>query len=200
MELPSIKVLVASLYSRASSIIISAKELLADWFILNSSIYWIELKTSYESSRWPLENFLMKGCSISYLASGRLDGFICKHCFTKSLNYGDHCEGSFKDCTGLDLIMKMAMKGLICELGTCPYASSIDVIPSDQISVLYVYSLNLIISGLIQYGLPMWVRNLALVCIDEADTPKSASFALPFWSSRMLAALISRWIFFRACK
>lgn len=120
IELPSIKVLVASLYSRASSIIISANELFADWFILNSSIYWIELSTSSESRRCPREYFLMKGCSRSYLASGRFDGFICKHCFTKSLNSADHNEGSLRDWTGLDLIMKIAMKGLICELGTCP--------------------------------------------------------------------------------
>jgi hypothetical protein len=40
----------------------------------------------------------------------------------------------------------------------------------------------------------------ALVCRSCADTPKSASLAKPWLSSRMLPAFMSRWIFLFACR
>jgi hypothetical protein len=103
--------------------------------------------------------------------------------------------GYLKVWIGLSLSCHMAMRGLRCELGTTPSASSIAVTPSDQTSVLLVYSLCFITYGLIQYGEPTCDRWPALVYMLYADTPKSASFAMPSLLRRMLAALMSRWIF-----
>lgn len=66
------------------------------------------------------------------------------------------------------------------------------------------------ISGAIQKGVPITVFRLDRVVSSFADTPKSASFALPSFVRRTLPALMSyasglgstatRWIFLCACK
>lgn len=37
--------------------------------------------------------FLTKGCCSSCTAEGREDGFLCKHCLTKSLQSSERCSG-----------------------------------------------------------------------------------------------------------
>ena len=73
-------------------------------------------------------------------------------------------------------------------------ASSIAVMPSDQMSVLKSYEPSTIISGDIHIGEPMTVERLASVPEICAATPKSASFTLPASVSRMFPALTSRWM------
>ena len=75
---------------------------------------------------------------------------MLRHSFTKELNSGLHLEGYLRPCTGLSLSCHMAIRGLRLEFGTTPCASSIAVTPRDQMSVLLVYSLCFITSGLIQ--------------------------------------------------
>jgi hypothetical protein len=53
-------------------------------------------------------------------------------------------------------------------------------------------------SGRIQYGVPMTVRRLEMVELSCADTPKSASLAVPSSVSSTLPALRSRWISLRS--
>ena len=151
-----------------------------------------ECWTSYAIRLCPREQSLMKGWDNSSLAYGRWEGFILRHSLTKELKLLLHLLGYLKLCTGLSFNCHIAISGLRCELGTTPSASSIAVTPSDQMSVLYVYSLCFMTSGLIQYGEPTCERWPALVWTDSAETPKSASLAIPSLLSRILAAFMSR--------
>ena len=66
------------------------------------------------------------------------------------------------------------------ELGGSPSAISMAVMPRLQISVFLLYLDFEITSGLIQKGVPMTVSLLERVSVNSAETPKSASLALPY--------------------
>lgn len=55
-------------------------------------------------------------------------------------------------------------------------------------------------SGAIQSGVPAMLMVLAHVDAICRDTPKSASLGVPRASSRMFAALMSRWMMFLLCR
>ena len=69
------------------------------------------------------------------------------------------------------------------------------VMPSDQMSAFGRVPFSWIISGAIQYGVPITVFCLLIVDASWADTPKSASFTMPCSVSRIFPALMSRWMF-----
>eukprot|EP00962_Isochrysis_galbana_P019736 scaffold5748_cov124-Isochrysis_galbana.AAC.4 len=77
------------------------------------------------------------------------------------------------------------------------------VIPTPHTSTLTSYLPSSVpdcasVSGAIQWGVPIIVPRLDIVLYSCAATPKSASFTSPPRVSRMLAALISRWMVLRA--
>src|ERR1700737_3326237 len=87
--------------------------------------------------------------------------------------------------------------------GGSPCASSIAVIPNDQISALTSYPADCrITSGAIQYccqrdsdwhtGVPTKVFFLVMLDVSCPDTPKSASLTSPASGRSKLAAIISK--------
>lgn len=72
----------------------------------------------------------------SYSAVGLLSVSIVKHYLTKLLNLSDHFSGCVSPLGGLSLILYIATQAKFLEKGGLPSASSIQVIPTDHISVL----------------------------------------------------------------
>ena len=134
---------------------------------------------------------MIKGWLRRARASGLWAGLTLRQSFTNWLNYLLHLLASLNPWTGLSFNCHIAINGLRCEFGTTPSANSIAVTPNDQISVLFVYSLCFITSGLIQYGDPTCDLCPALVYILSALTPKSANLAIPSLLSKIFAAFIS---------
>ena len=84
-------------------------------------------------------------------------------------------------------------------MGGAISASSMATMPRDQMSQRLVYPSGPIfistamISGAIQYGVPINDLRLAMVLVSCAETPRSASLTTPASDSRMLPPLMSRW-------
>lgn len=114
----------------------------------------------------------------SSLADQRFSGSFCRHFVKKSLNSGDQLFG-FLSVGGSDLaILSRTLFELNSFRGGSVSASSMHVMPNDHMSVLLSYQTSLsisqaIISGLIQYGVPMNVFLSSALFRDFEETPKS---------------------------
>ena len=147
----------------------------------------------YEESLALPKNYLCSERSCCVVR--RFSGSFWRQEETKFLNSID--QSSCLDKVG-GAEFKITRRTLIAgnsEFGASPWASSIEVTPSDQISALKSYpsSLYSITSGAIQHGDPTKVYLLCptLTC---ALTPKSLKNMFPWRSINMLPALISLWI------
>ena len=129
----------------------------------------------------------------SSLAEGLFLASICKHCATKSRKAGDHCSPESVGGSALGISRSTRM-GCSSACGGSPITISSAEMPSDQMSAFVLYWSCRITSGAIQNGVPTKVQHLDMVAVIWPATPKSASFTSPVRESRMLAALISRWI------
>uniref|UniRef100_A0A182J0G7 Uncharacterized protein n=1 Tax=Anopheles atroparvus TaxID=41427 RepID=A0A182J0G7_ANOAO len=151
--------------------------------------------------------FLKNGCFSSSLAVGRFDGSFCRHSPISLRNVFPYAlywsfssapvsivGGSFWSVSISTFI------GGYLWYGAVPVAISIAVIPNDQMSALKSYPWSCsITSGAIQHGVPtnVWrtfCRDRSPPVASHALTPKSAICTVPSSPSRMLPALMSRWI------
>mmetsp|Transcript_10232 Transcript_10232/g.18653 ORF Transcript_10232/g.18653 Transcript_10232/m.18653 type:complete len:241 (-) Transcript_10232:300-1022(-) len=96
--------------------------------------------------------------------------------------------------------MTSTLSALKLEFGGFPYASSIAVMPKDQMSAFILYGLFCsMTSGAIQSGEPVKVAALVSPKLFFEAVPKSPTFT-PESERRTLAALMSRWILPSWCK
>mmetsp|Transcript_25284 Transcript_25284/g.83050 ORF Transcript_25284/g.83050 Transcript_25284/m.83050 type:complete len:370 (-) Transcript_25284:236-1345(-) len=144
----------------------------------------------------------MKRCRSSSFADGLWPGSLRRHIETKSLNDREKLPSS--NGGGFCGMCISACMGCICEYGGLPCASSMAVMPSDQMSAFSSCPPPCspwMTSGAIQKGVPVNVlRFMQRVCVSEADTPKSASPTSPSAVKSTFAALISRCIMCSPCK
>jgi len=79
----------------------------------------------------------MNGCLSRSDDDGRASGSFVRHLPTKSLNSGDHSDGLVSVGGGRDGMRKMMRMGCMLWYGGLPSASSMAVIPSDQMSAFW---------------------------------------------------------------
>lgn len=126
-------------------------------------------------------------------------GSTTRHFQTNRQKFSDQMDSFDRVVYGLSHILLIKAYYLYSVKGGSFSAISIAVIPMDQISVLVVYLLFIISSGLIQNGVPITLSLLAKVYSSYVDIPKSPSLILPESVSNMLPALMSQCIIHFEC-
>mmetsp|Transcript_2199 Transcript_2199/g.7705 ORF Transcript_2199/g.7705 Transcript_2199/m.7705 type:complete len:250 (-) Transcript_2199:618-1367(-) len=134
----------------------------------------------------------MKGCSSSCSADERRSGLVSRLLAKKWWKARLHLALSASLGASLMVMSSSARRGGSCSSGGSPSAISMAVMPRLHTSTAPSYSVPLMSSGAIQYGVPTTDVRLFSSLVNAMAKPKSATLTLPSKSTSTLSLLMSR--------
>mmetsp|Transcript_15817 Transcript_15817/g.37424 ORF Transcript_15817/g.37424 Transcript_15817/m.37424 type:complete len:206 (+) Transcript_15817:228-845(+) len=147
----------------------------------------------------PCDHVASQGCRSNSSADARSTGSRMRHRDKKLDSPTETVLGSHCGISVLNAILNKSACGLSARVsaqGRMPVDKLSTVQPMLQMSDRRPTLACLMISGAMNSGVPLMLPTSAVMVADPRSffsAPKSASFTVPAWSTRMLAGLRSRW-------